>query len=77
MENNVKTIEQIIIERYGSINKFIDTKTIELKGELPASRQHLYQLITHNVNNPGIKTLNALADLLGIEKEIVYKEYSL
>lgn len=70
------TVKDIVVEKYGSINNFIDKMTVELKGELPMSRQHLYQLIAHNVENPGIKTLNALADMLEIDRELVYKEYS-
>lgn len=73
---SAKTVKDVVIEQYGSINNFIDKKTIEFKGELPMSRQHLYQLIAHNIENPGIKTLNALADMLGIDRISVYKEYS-
>ena len=75
-EEIVKTVKEIVIERYGSINNFIDKKLVELKGELPMSRQHLYQLIDHKIKNPGIQTLNMLSDMLGIKRENVYKEYS-
>lgn len=69
-------VKEIIIERYGSINAFLDTKTKELKGELPFARAHFYKLIDHEIENPGIKTLNALADMLDVPREDVYKEYS-
>ena len=74
--DSVKTVKDVVIEKYGSVNNFIDKKTIDLKGELPMSRQHLYQLIAHNIENPGIKTLNALADMLEIDRQLVYEEYS-
>jgi len=70
------SVKDVVIEKYGSVNNFIDKKTIDLKGELPMSRQHLYQLIAHNIENPGIKTLNALADMLEIDRQLVYEEYS-
>ena len=76
-EENVKTVKEIIVEKYGSINKFLDVKTVEYKGELPLSRQQIYNLIAHGTDNPGIKTLNMLSDMIGIDRQIIYKEYSI
>ena len=73
MDQNVK---DQIVEKYGSVNAFLDAKTKELQGVLPLSRPYLYKLINHEIVNPGIKTLNILADMLGIEREKVYNEYS-
>lgn len=71
------TIREIAIDKYGSINSFLDKKLEDRKGKkLPISRQYFYKLFAHKVDNPGIKSLNAIADLLEIPREIVYKEFS-
>lgn len=72
----MKTVKEEIVEKYGSIGKFLDEKLDECKGKLPITRQHLYRIINHKTNNPGIKSLNALSKLTGIPKEKIYKEYS-
>jgi len=69
-------IKDEIVEKYGSINNFLAQKVKEFNGELPIAREHIYKLINHEVPNPGIKSLNILADLVGIPREKVYKEYS-
>ena len=71
-----KTVKDVIIERYGSINGFITAKVKEFGGELPVSREYIYKLIGHEVANPGIKSLNVLADMVGVPREQLYKEYS-
>ena len=68
-------IKDVIIEKYGSINNFIAVKTKEFDGELPISREAIYKIIGHMVDNPGIKSLNILADMIGIPREQVYKEF--
>lgn len=60
---------------YGTINKFIDKKLIDCKGQLPFTRQHLYDLINHRVPNPGIRTLNQLANLVDVPLTDVINEY--
>lgn len=76
MEAIVKTVRDVVVEKYGSINTFLDVKTKEFSGELPISRPYLYKLINHEITNPGIKTLNTLADMVDLPREHVYKEYS-
>ena len=70
------SVKEIIVEKYGSINAFVDIKAKEFNGELPFARYHFYKLLDHEVENPGIKTLNALADMVGIPRDDVYREYS-
>lgn len=76
MEAIVKSVRDVVVERYGSVNAFLDVKTKEFQGELPISRPYLYKLINHEIVNPGIKTLNILADMVDLPREHVYKEYS-
>ena len=71
-----KKVKDIIVEKHGSINAFLDKQIKDFKGKLPRSRPYLYKLINHKIVNPGIKTLNILADMVGIERHNVYKEYS-
>jgi len=71
-----KTVKDVIIEKYGSINNFIASKAKEFGGELPLSREYIYKLIGREIANPGIKSLNILADMVGIPREQIYKEYS-
>lgn len=71
-----QTVKDVVIEKYGSINNFLANKTKEFNGQLPIAREHIYKLINHDVPNPGIKSLNILADLVGIEREKIYREYS-
>ena len=75
-EEIVKSVKEVITEKYTSVNKFLDVKTKEFSGMLPLSRPYLYKLINHEVDNPGIKSLNSLADMVGVERTNVYKEYS-
>lgn len=70
-----KTVKDIIIEKYGTINNFVALKLQEFNGKLPCSREYIYRLINHGVDNPGIMSLNKLAELTGIDKEIIYEEY--
>ena len=51
MEAIVKTVRDVVVEKYGSINTFLDVKTKEFSGELPISRPYLYKLI--NLLIPG------------------------
>lgn len=69
-------VKDIIIKEYGSINAFLDAMTLKNHGKLPRSRAYLYKLINHQINNPGIKTLNQLSSLTGVKKSNIYAEYS-
>lgn len=69
-------LKDVIVEKYGSVNNFVSVKLKEFNGELPISREHIYKTINHEIVNPGIKSLNILADLVGVSREEVYKEYS-
>ena len=71
-----ETVKDVVIRKYGSVNNFLAIKAKEFNGELPIAREHIYKLINHEVPNPGIKSLNILADMIGIPREQVYKEYS-
>ena len=71
-----KTLKDVIIEKHGSVNNFIVKKAKEYGGELPISREYIYKVINHEVVNPGIKSLNILADMVGVPREQVYNEYS-
>lgn len=68
-------LKEKIESKYGSINKMIDIKNVECKGKLPFTRQHLYDLINHKVENPGIKTLIKLSKLIEIPLEKIIDEY--
>ena len=56
----MKTLKQLIIEEFGSVNNFINEKLKEYSGELPLKREHIYKLLNHEIPNPGIKSLNQL-----------------
>ena len=76
MASNVKTVKEIAVEKYGSIGSFLDSK-LKVKSDVkPSSRAYYYKLINHQIKNPGIKSLMALAKMLGIKKEYVFEEYS-
>jgi len=70
-----KSLKEIVIEKFGSVNAFIATKTKEFNNELPISREAIYKIVTHETNNPGIKSLTIIADMVGIPRDQVYKEY--
>lgn len=72
----MKTLKQLITEEYGSINNFINEKLKEYNGELPLKREHIYKLLNHEIPNPGIKSLNQLAEIVKVDREFVYKEFS-
>lgn len=71
-----KTVKDVVVEKYGSINNFIAVKIKEYNGELPLSREYIYKLINHEIPNPGIKSLTFIAELVELPKEKVYKEYT-
>ena len=56
----MQTIKDIVIERYGSINNFIDKNYTKLK----TSRTHMYKLLNGENVNPTVETLVELAALL-------------
>lgn len=68
-----QTIKDIVIERYGSINNFIDKNYTKLK----TSRTHMYKLLNGENVNPTVETLVELATLLEIPEEVVFREYSI
>ena len=70
-----QTLKEIVIEKFGSVNKFIAVKNQEFNNELPISREAIYKIITHETNNPGIKSLTIIADMVGIPRDQVYNEY--
>lgn len=72
----MKTAKEWIEQEYGSINGFITAKQKEFMGELPMERTQIYKLLNHETVNPGIKTLNILADMAGLDRQSVYEEYS-
>lgn len=72
----MKTLKQLIIEEFGSVNNFINEKLKEYNGELPLRREHIYKLLNHEIPNPGIKSLNQLAKMANVDREFVYKEFS-
>ena len=69
------TMKDVILEKYGSINSFIEEKKKEFDGELPISREAIYKIVTHETTNPGIKSLTIVADMIGISKEQAFKEF--
>jgi len=75
MEQTLSTLKERIEKKYGSVNKFIDKKLIDCKGELPFTRTHLYKLINHEVPNPGIKTLSELSALVDEPLNIIIEEF--
>jgi transcriptional regulator with XRE-family HTH domain len=66
------SIKDIVIERYGSINNFIDKNYTKLK----TSRTHMYKLLNGENVNPTVETLVELAGLLELPEEVVFREYS-
>jgi transcriptional regulator with XRE-family HTH domain len=68
----MQTIKDIVIERYGSINNFIDKNYTKLK----TSRTHMYKLLNGENVNPTVETLVELAALLELPEEVVFREYS-
>lgn len=71
-----KTLKELIEERFGSINNFIALKLKEYGGQLPLTREYIYKIINHEVANPGIKSLVYVADMAGVPREDVYKEFT-
>ena len=71
MENREGLIKNIIMEKYGSINKFVD----EHYTELGMSRTHIYALLNYSIKNPGVHTLEKLSKLLDLPKEVVINDY--
>lgn len=69
----MQTIKQLVIEKYGSINNFIDKNYTKLK----TSRTHIYKLINEESVNPTVETLIELATLLELPEEVVFREYSI
>ena len=69
---NSKSIKEIVIERYGSINNFIDKNYTKLK----TSRTHMYKLLNGENVNPTVETLVELSTLLELPEEVVFREYS-
>ena len=67
-----QSIKDIVIERYGSINNFIDKNYTKLK----TSRTHMYKLINGENVNPTVETLVELSTLLDLPEEVVFREYS-
>lgn len=68
----MQSIKDIVIERYGSINNFIDKNYTKLK----TSRTHMYKLLQGDNVNPTVETLVELATLLELPEEVVFREYS-
>ena len=64
-------IQKTIIEKYGSINNFVDAHY----NELPIGRTHIYMLVNYKIENPGVLTLEKLAKLIGLPKEDVINDY--
>lgn len=64
-------IEETIKIKFGTINNFVDKNY----DKLPCSRTHIYSLLNFEIKNPGIQTLNALAALLELSKEVVIDAY--
>ena len=67
------SIKDIVIEKYGSINNFIDKNYTKLK----TSRTHMYKLLNGENVNPTVETLVELATLLDLPEEVVFREYSI
>lgn len=70
------TAKEKVVERFGSINGFISAKLKEFKGELPMERTQIYKILNHETANPGIKTLGILADMAGIDRDEMFREYA-
>ena len=69
----MQTIKDIVVERYGPINNFIDKNYTQLK----TSRTHMYKLLNGENVNPTVETLIELATLLDLPEEVVFREYSI
>jgi DNA-binding phage protein len=69
----MQTIKEIVIERYGSINNFIEKNYTKMK----TSRTHMYKLLNEENVNPTVETLVELATLLELPEEVVFRAYSL
>ena len=69
----MQSIKDIVIEKYGSINNFIDKNYTKLK----TSRTHMYKLLNGENVNPTVETLVELAALLELPEEVVFREYSI
>ncbi len=67
-----QTIKDIVVEKYGSINNFVEENYTKLK----ISRTHMYKLLNGENVNPTVETLVELAILLEIPEEVVFREYS-
>ena len=68
----MKSIKEQVIEKYGSINNFIEENYTKMK----TSRTHMYKLINQEDANPTVATMVELAQLLNIPEEAVFNEYS-
>jgi transcriptional regulator with XRE-family HTH domain len=67
-----QTIKDIVIEKYGSINNFVEKNYLRLQ----TSRTHIYKLLNGEDVNPTVNTLLKLADLLEVSPQEVFNEYS-
>ena len=65
-----KLIEQTIIKKFGSINNFF-----EATKEHGMSRTHTYKIIKYQVENPGVNTLEKIANILDLPFFEVVKDY--
>jgi transcriptional regulator with XRE-family HTH domain len=65
-------IKEIVLQKYGSINNFIEQNYHQMK----TSRTHMYKLLNGENVNPTVETLVELATLLNINEEEVFNEYS-
>lgn len=72
MYTDRKSIKDIVIEKYGSINNFVEKNYLRLQ----TSRTHIYKLLNGEDVNPTVNTLIKLADLLDISVGEVFNEYS-
>lgn len=74
VENRKPTIKEQIEERFGSINKFLDDKFLEMK-RIGISRSYVYSLINNELCNPTVEIMNKLSELTGIPYEEISNEY--
>jgi transcriptional regulator with XRE-family HTH domain len=66
------SIKEMVINQYGSINNFVEQNYQNMK----TSRTHMYKLINGDSVNPTVETLVELANLLHVEEEVIFNEYS-
>ena len=66
-------IKEIVLQKYGSINNFIEQNYHQMK----TSRTHMYKLLNGENVNPTVETLVELAALLELPEEVVFREYSI